>query len=36
VVLRAENDIPEADASYDCWRCHEHRNVKPKVAAKKG
>ena len=25
----AENDIPEADASYDCWRCSEHRPVQP-------
>ncbi|WP_029114380.1 hypothetical protein [Mycobacterium sp. URHB0044] len=31
----AENDIPEADSSYDCWRCNEHRNVKPKVAPAK-
>ena len=22
--------IPEADTSYDCWRCSEHRAVKPK------
>lgn len=28
----ARNDIPEADTSYDCWRCNEHRNVKPKDA----
>jgi DNA-directed RNA polymerase subunit RPC12/RpoP len=26
----ADNDIPEADTSYDCWRCSEHRPVKPK------
>lgn len=26
----AENDIPDADTSYDCWRCAEHRAVKPK------
>lgn len=26
-----DNDIPEADKAYDCWRCNEHRNVKPKV-----
>jgi DNA-directed RNA polymerase subunit RPC12/RpoP len=24
----AENDIPESDKSYDCWRCSEHRAVK--------
>jgi DNA-directed RNA polymerase subunit RPC12/RpoP len=23
----AENDIPKHDASYDCWRCSEHRTV---------
>ena len=23
----AENDIPESDRSYDCWRCSEHRTV---------
>jgi DNA-directed RNA polymerase subunit RPC12/RpoP len=23
----AENDIPESDRSYDCWRCSEHRAV---------
>lgn len=28
----ADNDIPESDRSYDCWRCTEHRIVK---AAKK-
>lgn len=28
----AENDQPNADTSYDCWRCGEHRAVKPKVA----
>jgi hypothetical protein len=27
---RADNDIPEADTSYDCWRCSEHRAVEPK------
>jgi hypothetical protein len=27
----AENDIPENDTSYDCWRCSEHRKVKPKA-----
>jgi DNA-directed RNA polymerase subunit RPC12/RpoP len=33
----AENDVPNADTSYDCWRCGEHRNVNPKVTtAKKG
>ena len=31
----AESDIPNADTSYDCWRCGEYRNVKPKVAAAK-
>jgi hypothetical protein len=25
----ADNDIPESDRSYDCWRCSEHRNVLP-------
>ena len=29
----AENDIPNADTSYECWRCNEHRKVKPKVTA---
>lgn len=28
----AENDIPNADTSYDCWQCSEHRNVEAKVA----
>jgi hypothetical protein len=23
----ADNDIPESDRSYDCWRCSEHRTV---------
>jgi DNA-directed RNA polymerase subunit RPC12/RpoP len=23
----AENDIPESDRSYGCWRCSEHRTV---------
>jgi len=33
----AESDIPNADTSYDCWRCGEHRKVKPKATiAKKG
>jgi DNA-directed RNA polymerase subunit RPC12/RpoP len=27
----AENDIPDADTSYDCWRCEEHRAVKAKA-----
>ncbi len=27
----ADNDIPNADTSYDCWRCGEHRKVKPKL-----
>jgi DNA-directed RNA polymerase subunit RPC12/RpoP len=31
----AESDIPNADTSYDCWRCGEHRGVKPKLAAEK-
>jgi DNA-directed RNA polymerase subunit RPC12/RpoP len=26
----AHNDIPEADTSYNCWRCSERRAVKPK------
>jgi len=30
----AENDIPATDTSYDCWRCDEHRPVKPPKAAK--
>ena len=30
----AENDIPEADKSYDCWRCSEHRTVKAAAAKK--
>lgn len=25
----AENDIPNEDASYNCWRCDEHRKVRP-------
>ncbi|KXO89038.1 hypothetical protein [Tsukamurella pseudospumae] len=25
----AANDIPEAHTSYDCWRCDEHRKVRP-------
>ena len=29
---QAENDIPDADTSYDCWRCSEHRAVKAKPA----
>jgi len=31
----AESDIPNADTSYDCWRCGEHRKVKPKATAEK-
>jgi DNA-directed RNA polymerase subunit RPC12/RpoP len=31
----ADNDLPNANTSYDCWRCGEHRNVKPKVTAGK-
>jgi DNA-directed RNA polymerase subunit RPC12/RpoP len=31
----AANDIPEADTSYDCWRCSEHRPVKAKAIAAK-
>jgi len=30
----AETDIPDVDTSFDCWRCDEHRVVKPKSAAK--
>ena len=26
----ADNDIPREDTNYDCWRCSEHRNVKPR------
>lgn len=29
-----ENDIPEADTSYDCWRCTEYRAVKPETTVK--
>jgi DNA-directed RNA polymerase subunit RPC12/RpoP len=29
----AKSDIPDADASYDCWRCHERHAVKPRGAA---
>lgn len=25
----AANDIPDADPTYDCWRCAEHRKVRP-------
>jgi DNA-directed RNA polymerase subunit RPC12/RpoP len=25
----AENDIPEKDESYNCWRCSERRKVEP-------
>lgn len=25
----AANDIPEAEGTYDCWRCAEHRTVRP-------
>jgi DNA-directed RNA polymerase subunit RPC12/RpoP len=35
----AENDIPEAERSYECWRCSERRTVKAataKSAPKKG
>jgi DNA-directed RNA polymerase subunit RPC12/RpoP len=36
----ADNDIPESDRSYDCWRCSDHRKVEqPKKVtptAKKG
>jgi DNA-directed RNA polymerase subunit RPC12/RpoP len=31
----AENDIPNADTNYDCWRCGEVRKVKPKATADK-
>jgi DNA-directed RNA polymerase subunit RPC12/RpoP len=31
----AESDIPDTDTSYDCWRCGEHRKVKPKATAEK-
>jgi DNA-directed RNA polymerase subunit RPC12/RpoP len=31
----ADNDIPQADTSYDCWRCSEHRNVKVPAATTK-
>jgi DNA-directed RNA polymerase subunit RPC12/RpoP len=27
----AENDIPDADTTYDCWRCNDHRKVQLKV-----
>jgi DNA-directed RNA polymerase subunit RPC12/RpoP len=29
-----ENEILDADTSYDCWRCNEHRAVKAKVTNK--
>ncbi|CAM3635825.1 hypothetical protein H7J08_07845 [Mycobacterium frederiksbergense] len=29
---QADNDIPNAATSYDCWRCSEHRAVKAKPA----
>jgi DNA-directed RNA polymerase subunit RPC12/RpoP len=29
----AESDIPNSNTSYDCWRCGEHRKVKPKATA---
>jgi DNA-directed RNA polymerase subunit RPC12/RpoP len=29
----AVNDIPDAHTNYDCWRCGEHRKVKPKATA---
>lgn len=29
----AENDIPEADTGYNCWRCGEKRKVRPAKAA---
>ncbi|HXL60963.1 MAG TPA: hypothetical protein VN959_09885 [Mycobacterium sp.] len=31
----ADNDIPREDTNYDCWRCSEHRNVKPPATATK-
>jgi DNA-directed RNA polymerase subunit RPC12/RpoP len=31
----ADNDIPQADTSYDCWRCSEHRNVRAPAGAAK-
>jgi len=31
----ADSDVPNADTSYDCWRCGEHRKVKAKAAAAK-
>lgn len=27
----AENDIPDTDSSYNCWRCDERRKVRPKA-----
>lgn len=40
IVARAAKAVPRtispnADTSYDCWRCGELRNVNPKVTAKK-
>jgi DNA-directed RNA polymerase subunit RPC12/RpoP len=32
----AESEIPDADTSYECWRCGEVRKVKPKVTAENG
>jgi DNA-directed RNA polymerase subunit RPC12/RpoP len=29
----AESDLPNADTSYECWRCGEVRKVKPRVTA---
>jgi DNA-directed RNA polymerase subunit RPC12/RpoP len=31
----ADNDIPKAGTSYDCWRCSEHRNVQPAATTTK-
>jgi DNA-directed RNA polymerase subunit RPC12/RpoP len=31
----ADSDIPDADTSYDCWRCGEVRKVKAKATAAK-
>lgn len=29
----ADNDIPSEDTAYDCWRCNEHRAVRPKATS---
>jgi DNA-directed RNA polymerase subunit RPC12/RpoP len=31
-----DSDIKEMDTSYECWRCGDHWNVKPRATDKKG